>query len=129
MSKKLLLIVMLALAVALIAACAPAPTPAPTPAPPTAAPAAKPTDAPKAAGVMFGVILVGPYNDHGWSEAHYQGAQYVKSKLPGSDFIYLDKLNPAGGATKTRKKGDGEKKQRKQKKARKAAAQTPGEAQ
>jgi len=95
MPKKLLLIVMLALAVALIAACAPAPTPAPTPAPPTAAPAAKPTDAPKAAGVLFGVILVGPYNDHGWSEAHYQGAQYVKSKLPGSDFIYLDKLNPA----------------------------------
>jgi simple sugar transport system substrate-binding protein len=45
--------------------------------------------------ITFGVVLVGPYNDHGWSEAHYTAAQYVKSKLPGSDFIYLDKLNPA----------------------------------
>ncbi len=52
-----------------------------------AAPAAKP--------VTFGMVLVGPYNDHGWSEAHYIGAQYVKSKLSGSDFTYIDKLNPA----------------------------------
>ncbi len=45
--------------------------------------------------VTFGLVLVGPYNDHGWSEAHYIAAQYVKSKLPGSDFTYIDKLNPA----------------------------------
>ena len=45
--------------------------------------------------VKFGIVLVGPYNDHGWSEAHYMAANYVKAKLPGSDFIYLDKLNPA----------------------------------
>lgn len=45
--------------------------------------------------VNFGVVLVGPYNDHGWSEAHYTAANYVKSKVPGSDFIYIDKLNPA----------------------------------
>jgi len=24
---------------------------------------------------IFGVILVGPYNDHGWSEAHYTAGQ------------------------------------------------------
>ena len=48
-----------------------------------------------AAPVRFGVVLIGPYNDHGWSEAHYMAANYVKEKLPGSDFIYLDKLNPA----------------------------------
>jgi simple sugar transport system substrate-binding protein len=48
-----------------------------------------------AAPVHFGLVLVGPYNDHGWSEAHYDAANYVKAKLPGSDFIYLDKLNPA----------------------------------
>ncbi|MFH1085922.1 MAG: BMP family ABC transporter substrate-binding protein, partial [Chloroflexota bacterium] len=43
----------------------------------------------------FGVVLVGPYNDHGWSEAHYMGGKYVEEKLPGTKMIYLDKLNPA----------------------------------
>lgn len=78
-----------------------APTAAPTAVPPTAAPTATtvpattaPTAAP-AKPITFGVVLVGPYNDHGWSEAHYAAAQYVKQKLPGSDFIYLDKLNSA----------------------------------
>lgn len=46
-------------------------------------------------GFTFGLILVGPYNDHGWSEAHYTAAEYVKEKLPGSEFVYLDKLNSA----------------------------------
>jgi simple sugar transport system substrate-binding protein len=44
---------------------------------------------------VFGMILVGPYNDHGWSEAHYSAGQYVEQKLPGSKMVYLDKLNPA----------------------------------
>jgi simple sugar transport system substrate-binding protein len=44
---------------------------------------------------VFGVILVGPYNDHGWSEAHYTAGQYVEENLPGAKMIYLDKLNPA----------------------------------
>ena len=43
----------------------------------------------------FGVVLVGPYNDHGWSEAHYQAGKYVEEKLPGTKMIYLDKLNQA----------------------------------
>jgi simple sugar transport system substrate-binding protein len=43
----------------------------------------------------FGVILVGPYNDHGWSEAHYQAGKYVEEKIPGAKMIYLDKMNPA----------------------------------
>lgn len=58
--------------------------------------AATPTVAPVAPKPpTFGMVLVGPYNDHGWSEAHYQAANYVKAKLPGSDFTYIDKLNPA----------------------------------
>lgn len=120
--KKFLLIVALIAALAIIVACAPAPTPTPVPTPvpptaapkPTVAPTAVPTKPPEATKpptvaptavpptataapkpITFGVVLVGPYNDHGWSEAHYTGAQYVKSKLPGSDFIYIDKLNPA----------------------------------
>ena len=43
----------------------------------------------------FGLVLVGPYNDHGWSEAHYQAGKYVEEKIPGTKMIYLDKLNPA----------------------------------
>jgi simple sugar transport system substrate-binding protein len=55
----------------------------------------------KEAGMMgaeefvFGVIMVGPFNDHGWSEAHYTGGQYIESNLPGAKMIWLDKLNPA----------------------------------
>ncbi len=61
--------------------CAPEPTPV------------SPTTT--AAPEKFGIVLVGPYNDHGWSEAHYIAANYVKAKLPAFDFVYLDKLNPA----------------------------------
>jgi len=63
--------------------------------------ACKPTPVPKPAEkagekeFVFGVILVGPYNDHGWSEAHYTAAKYVTEKLPNTRFDYLDKLNPA----------------------------------
>lgn len=49
----------------------------------------------KARGFTFGVIMVGPYNDHGWSEAHYTAGEYVEEKIPGSKMIWLDKLNPA----------------------------------
>jgi simple sugar transport system substrate-binding protein len=42
----------------------------------------------------FGVVLVGPYNDHGWSEAHYAAGKYVESKIPNSKMIYVDNVNP-----------------------------------
>jgi basic membrane protein A and related proteins len=44
---------------------------------------------------IFGLLLVGPYNDHGWSQAHYDGGLYVEKKVPGSKMIYIDKVNPA----------------------------------
>jgi len=44
---------------------------------------------------VFGVVLVGPYNDHGWSEAHYTAGKYVEQRVPNTRMIYLDKLNPA----------------------------------
>lgn len=44
---------------------------------------------------LFGVVLVGPYNDHGWSEAHYTGGEYTEKNLSGAKMIWLDKLNPA----------------------------------
>jgi simple sugar transport system substrate-binding protein len=45
--------------------------------------------------LTFGMILVGPFNDHGWSEAHYTAGQYVETNVPGARMIWLDKLNPA----------------------------------
>ena len=54
-----------------------------------------PAATPEPEEFVFGVILVGPYNDHGWSEAHYTAAEYVTEKLPNTRFVYLDKLNPA----------------------------------
>jgi len=44
---------------------------------------------------IFGLLLVGPYNDHGWSQAHYDAGLYVEKKIPGTKMIYIDKVNPA----------------------------------
>jgi simple sugar transport system substrate-binding protein len=44
---------------------------------------------------MFGLLLVGPYNDHGWSQAHFEAGKYVEKKIPGTKMIYIDKVNPA----------------------------------
>jgi len=44
---------------------------------------------------VFGLLLVGPYNDHGWSQAHYDAGLYVEKKVPGTKMIYIDKVNPA----------------------------------
>jgi simple sugar transport system substrate-binding protein len=44
---------------------------------------------------IFGLLLVGPYNDHGWSQAHYDGGKYVEKMVPGTKMIYIDKVNPA----------------------------------
>jgi basic membrane protein A and related proteins len=46
----------------------------------------------------FGLLLVGPYNDHGWSQAHFEGGKYVEDKIPGAEMIYIDKVNPADRA-------------------------------
>ena len=45
--------------------------------------------------LTIGLILVGPYNDKGYSQAQYEGGKFVEAKLPGSKLIYLDKVNPA----------------------------------
>ena len=57
----------------------------------TAAPAATTTTA--AQGITFGLLMVGPYNDHGWSQAHYDACKYVEQKVPGSKLVYIDKVN------------------------------------
>lgn len=45
---------------------------------------------------VFGMLLVGPYNDHGWSQANFEAGQYVVNKLGGQTkarMIWLDKVN------------------------------------
>ena len=43
----------------------------------------------------FGLVLVGPQNDGGWSQAHFEGGKYVEEKIPGSKMLVFEKLNPA----------------------------------
>ena len=101
MSKRLWnLMGMLVVAALVLAACGPAATPAPTAAPtavPTEAPVVEPTEVPPTEAptevpapeeLVFGVILVGPYNDHGWSEAHFTAAEYAVEKVPNARFEY-----------------------------------------
>ena len=59
----------------------------------TTAPAGSTTTVAASKPFTFGLVLVGPYNDHGWSQANYEGGQYVEQKLPGSKMIYVDKAN------------------------------------
>jgi len=48
-----------------------------------------------ASDFSFGLLLVGPYNDRGWSQAHFDAGHYVEAKLPGVKMLYIDKMNPA----------------------------------
>ena len=52
---------------------------------------------PPAAGnnLTIGLVMVGPYNDQGWSQANYDAVQYVVSKVPGTKMVYIDKANSA----------------------------------
>jgi simple sugar transport system substrate-binding protein len=47
-----------------------------------------------AAPLTFGMILVGPQDDRGWSQAHREAGEYVEEKL-GATMIVIDKVNPA----------------------------------
>jgi len=109
------LIALVMVASLLLVACQPAATPTQAPAEPTQAPVApeeptqapaeptqapvapeEPTQAPEAAEPFtFGILFVGPYNDHGWNTAHYVAGQYLEQKIPGAKMIYVDKVNPA----------------------------------
>ncbi|MEE8600693.1 BMP family lipoprotein [Euzebya tangerina] len=46
-------------------------------------------------GITFGMILVGPRDDRGWSQAHFEGGEYIEENLPGSEMIAIDSVNPA----------------------------------
>ena len=42
----------------------------------------------------FGLILVGPRDDKGWSQAHFEGGEYVE-EITGGEMIVADFINPA----------------------------------
>jgi simple sugar transport system substrate-binding protein len=46
-------------------------------------------------GFVFGMLLVGPYNDRGWSQAHYEAGEYLEANIDGAEMVYVDKVNPA----------------------------------
>ncbi len=87
----------------LLAACAPAAVEEPAVQPEAEEPAAEEPaseEEPEAPAAeeeeyVFGMLLVGPYNDHGWSQAHYDAGLYVEENVPGTSMVYLDKVNVA----------------------------------
>jgi simple sugar transport system substrate-binding protein len=62
----------------------------------TAAPddATETTAAVAAEPLTIGMVLVGPRDDRGWSQAHYEGGQYLEDKI-GAELIVVDLVNPA----------------------------------
>lgn len=44
---------------------------------------------------VFGMILVGPKNDGGWSQAHYEGGKFVEETIPGAKMLVYESLNTA----------------------------------
>ncbi len=47
-------------------------------------------------GFTVGMILVGPANDKGWNQAHYEGiSEFAQKEISGLKFEYVDKVNPA----------------------------------
>jgi len=45
--------------------------------------------------VVFGVVLVGPNDDRGWSTSHYEAGEYVEANLEGARMLHFESLNPA----------------------------------
>jgi simple sugar transport system substrate-binding protein len=62
----------------------------------TAAPDETPTTtaAPADEPLVFGMVLVGPRDDRGWSQAHYEAGEYLEEKL-GAEMIAVDSVNTA----------------------------------
>ncbi len=104
MSKKLwsLIAVLLVLSM-LVAACAPAAAPAPTQ-PPAEQKPAEATQAPAPAAGTFqipeiqegkfnvGMVLIGPHDDGGWSQAHYEGLKYLEQNMPDAHVAYVENV-------------------------------------
>jgi basic membrane protein A and related proteins len=87
----------------LFSACAPAPAPTAAPVQATEAPAAVVTQAPEPSGGLqipdieqgkFNAawVLIGPHDDGGWSQAHYDGINYVEQNVPNVHVAYIENV-------------------------------------
>ena len=108
MRKNVMTFALLAMALVMVlSACGPTPataTQAPATPPPATQPPATQPPAPTATQppaptattapvpFVFGMLLVGPHNDQGWSQATYDGGQYVEQKIAGSKMLYLENV-------------------------------------
>lgn len=88
---------LLVIAALVVGACTPAATP-------TAGP--QPTEAPEVVGGFqipaieegkfnVAMVLIGPHDDGGWSQAHYEGLLYVEQNVPDTHVAYIE-LVPEG---------------------------------
>lgn len=50
---------------------------------------------------VIGLILVGPQDDRGWSQAHYEAAEYVLENVEGTRLIVSESINPADNPDRT----------------------------
>lgn len=90
MNKKFALVILaLLLSALIVTACVPVAEEAPV----EEAPAVEEPE--PVEEFVFGILMVGPYNDKGWSQAHYEAGLYVEEKIPGTRMIYLDSVNTA----------------------------------
>jgi basic membrane protein A len=87
-----------------LSACTPTATEAPPPPEETEAPEApEPTTAPEEAGgfqipeieegkFSVAMVLIGPHDDGGWSQAHYEGLVYVQENVPNVHTAYIENV-------------------------------------
>jgi simple sugar transport system substrate-binding protein len=61
-----------------------------SPTPPASSPAASPGQP-----ITVGMVIVGPKNDAGWNQAHFEGIHEAIKQFPGAKLEYVDKVNPA----------------------------------
>lgn len=82
-SMAMKIVVLLALA---LSACAPKPAGAPAP--------SGGLEIPNVVAGKFNVaaVLIGPHDDGGWSQAHYEGLLYVEKNVPNTHVAYIENV-------------------------------------
>src|SRR3972149_2265046 len=98
--KNLWRVITLMVAAAMILAACAAPTAAPVEPTTAAAPEATAAQAGEVGGFQIpeiedgkfnvAMVLIGPHDDGGWSQAHYEGLLYVEENVPNTHVAYIE---------------------------------------